>query len=130
MRALLESEPGRSATFPAAQLGSASGRTGGQPDSESSQWFVAAVRTIIGKDAGLHLHHITGYPERSCYRYASGERHPPSDFLRILFRSDHGLPFFLAFMHGSEARWWKDHQRALKLADAAERFAREVEDRL
>lgn len=85
-------------------------QTGSQSDSES--WFVAAVRTICGKDAGLHLHRITGFPERSCYRYAAGDREPPADFLRALFRSPQGAPFLAAFMHGCEAGWWRDHQRA------------------
>lgn len=89
-------------------------QTGGQSDSES---FGPIARAILGKDAGLHLAHITGFPERSCYRYASGERAPPFEFMLALFHSEHGEPFFRAFMEGCAARWWSEHQRKLHNAE-------------
>lgn len=83
-----------------------------------SDWFVNAAKVLLGKDAGLHLHYITGYPERSCYYYASGERAPPAHFLRVLFHSPQGEPFFLAFMEGCRAEWWSDHKRARRITQA------------
>ena len=88
----------------------------------AADWFPAASRTILGKDAGLHLHYATGYPERSCYYYASGERAMPAHFLRKLIHSDHGEPFFHAFMEGSTAPWWIDMQRRLRNADKLDRM--------
>lgn len=96
--------------------------------SESWLWFSNAAQSLLGKDAGLHLHRITGYPERSCYYYASGERAPPVDFLRKLFHSAQGEPFFLAFMSGCDARWWREHQGVRRSADTlAGKLARIVE---
>lgn len=74
------------------------------------RWFSEAAQDVYGKDAGLGLHHATGVPERSCYRYASGERALPSEVLRLLVHSDQGEPFFRAFMHGCTAPWWLEFQ--------------------
>lgn len=94
--------------------------TSDQPDAQSgSDWFPQAAKVILGKDAGLHLHYLTGYPERSCYRYASGERAPPENFLRKLFHSSQGEPFHAAFMHGCGAQWWLDVQRQRRVGAAA-----------
>jgi hypothetical protein len=97
------------------------------PGDDPSDWFVEAVKTL-GKDAGLHLHYITGYPERSCYYYAKGEREPPADFLRALFRSPQGLPFFRAFMHGCEAEWWRDLEQSEQRAISAETRLRKFKE--
>lgn len=77
--------------------------------SGSSLWLRDAAKTMLGKDAGLHLHYITGYPERSCYYYAKGERQPPEDFLRKLFHSEQGEPFLRAFMH--DCAWWQEREQ-------------------
>lgn len=74
------------------------------------QWFAAACRTILGKDAGGQLYWLTRHTERSCYRYAAGETTPSSEFLRKLFCSDFGEPFLLSFMASCSARWWRDWQ--------------------
>lgn len=86
-------------------------------DTNGSDWFPSACRTILGKDAGGQLRIITGCPERNCYRYASGESPPPAEFLRKLIFSPQGAPFFTAFMHACTAPWWLDHQRKLRNAD-------------
>lgn len=84
------------------------------PNSESD-WFAPAAQALLGKDAGLHLHYITGYPESSCYAYVARDpakrRRPPEHFIRALIRSPQGEPFFLAFMDGCEAPWWQAHLR-------------------
>lgn len=68
------------------------------------------------KETGLHLHLATGWPRTSCYAFMARDpdqrRKPSPEFLRILFRSDHGEPFFLAFMHGCDAKWWREYERA------------------
>src|SRR5690242_15858985 len=101
------SAPDDGATNRAADSGSESCSTAGS----GTEWFSAAARTLLGKDAGLHLHYITGYPERSCYYYAKGDRQPPADFLYQLFRSEQGEPFFLAFMAGCNSGWWTSLQK-------------------
>lgn len=83
--------------------------------SDAENWLKTASSALLGKDAGLHLHYITGYPERSCYYYASGERAAPADFLRKLFRSPQGEPFLLAFMQDCDADWWREHERARRV---------------
>jgi hypothetical protein len=87
-------------------------------------WFANAARTVLGKDAGLHLHHITGFPESSCYAYAAkkseSRRHPSGQFLRTLIRGDHGEPFLFALMDGCTARWWTELAERKRCADAYE----------
>jgi hypothetical protein len=91
-----------------------------QSDSENESWFSEIAKTILGKDAGFQLHLITGLPERSCYRYASGERSPPGYFLRILLHSEQGEPFLRAIMGGCRASWWVDLNVKKRCADAYE----------
>jgi hypothetical protein len=80
-------------------------------------WFYNCAVTVFGsKETGQLLHLATGWPRTSCYamvaRDADQRRKPNPDFLRILFRSDHGAPFHAAFMHGCGAPWWCEDQRA------------------
>lgn len=91
--------------------------------SDDCDWFGELARGLLGKDAGLHLHCITGFPERTCYYYASGERKPPAYFLRSLLRSNQGAPFLAALMQGCDAAWWVEHQRAKSAADKVRRAA-------
>lgn len=88
-----------------------------QTGSGENAWFVDLCKQILPKDAGLHLHYITGFPERTCYRYASGERGVSGEFFRALLRSPQGQPFLNAIMHGSDAAWWSDLQRKIRNAD-------------
>jgi hypothetical protein len=74
----------------------------------SEQWFPAICRELWPKDAGFALHVITGFEERTCYRYAAGDRKPPAFFLRSLLRSEQGRPWLNAVMDGSTAQWWRD----------------------
>lgn len=87
--------------------------------SEDPEWFYDVARDVLGKDAGLHLHYITGYPESSCYAYtardATKRRRPPEHFLRKLFHAPQGKPFHAAFMHGCAAQWWLEQQRAAEV---------------
>lgn len=99
--------------------------------SGTDDWFYDCAVAVFGaKETGLHLHLATGWPRTSCYAFVARDpdqrRKPSPEFLRILFRSDHGQPFHDAFMHGCTARWWLDHQRSMRLASAAERFMREI----
>lgn len=87
----------------------------------TDDWFYGVAVTVFGtKETGAHLHLATGWPRTSCYAFVARDpdqrRKPPSEFLRILFCSDHGQPFFNAFMHGSNADWWGSMQRALRIA--------------
>lgn len=91
-------------------------------DSGDGEWLAQAAQHLLGKDAGLHLHYITGYPESSCYKYVAKDkdkrRSPPEHFLRALFHSPQGEPFFLAFMEGCRAEWFDDLKRARRIVSA------------
>src|SRR5690348_7574261 len=89
------------AIIPADRTGEICAQTG-------NEFFASVCKTIFGKDAGYALHLATGVPERSCYRYASGEREIPVLVLRSILHSDRGEPFFNAFMDGCTAQWWLD----------------------
>ncbi len=95
------------------QSGADSAQTG-------SEFFANVCSTIYGKDAGLALHLATGVPERSCYRYAGGEREVPVLVLRAIIHSDQGEPFFRAFMEGCAASWWIEFQRHRRMGAAAD----------
>lgn len=89
-------------------------------ESDSDDWFYEAAQTLLGKDAGLHLHYITGYPQSTCYAYVANNpekrRKPPGPFLRTLFHKPQGRPFLFAFMHGCD--WWTDVQCAVRIKSA------------
>lgn len=93
--------------------------TGANPGNGISDddWFMPVALAVFGgKEAGLHLHLATRWPRTSCYAFVARDpdqrRKPPVQFLRILFRSDHGAPFLRAFMRGCDAKWWIEHERA------------------
>jgi hypothetical protein len=68
--------------------------------------FAAMCRDVLGKNAGLQLSRITGYPESTCYRYSVGDTVPPVDFLARLFNSEVGEPYFEWLMADVNAEWW------------------------
>lgn len=85
-------------------------------DSDDENWFgKLAQQLLCGTDAGFALNLLTGVPERSCYRYASGERDPTGWFVRQLLRSEQGQTWLNAIMDGSDVRWWREQQLAAKL---------------
>lgn len=96
------------------------------PDSSDRDWFVEMARSLLGKDAGLALHLITGFEERTCYRYTAGDTKPPAYVLRALLRSEQGQPFLHAIMDGCEARWWTDLCNIKQCADAYENERRKI----
>lgn len=103
------------ATKASAQAGngiSSPAQTGSEPD---SQWFARASRQLLGSDPGLNLSLLTGVPERTCYRYASGERPATEYIVAKLLRSEHGWQWLAALMDGSNAQWWSDMQRARRI---------------
>ena len=105
------------------QTGRNAGTRNGFPDrsdSDDSEWFADMARGLLSKDAGFALHVITGFEERTCYRYAAGDTKPPAYFLRAILRSDQGEPFLLALMDGCEARWWVDYKRHHRMGHAAD----------
>lgn len=83
-----------------------------QMDSDDEQWFAAVVRRLLPKDAGFALHLETGFDERSCYRYASGERAIPSYMLRELLRGPNGWQWLCGTLDGCTAPWWIELQTA------------------
>lgn len=92
---------------------------------EERDWFYEAACAICGvKDPGYQLHLFTGWPKSSCRYFVARDpaqrRKVPSEFLRDLFRSQHGEPFFRAFMHGCDARWFAELVQSEQRARAAE----------
>lgn len=85
---------------------------------DDDRWFTDIVGALLPKDAGLALHVTTGFEERTCYRYAAGDRRPPAYFLRALLRSDQGWTWLAAVMDGTDAEWWLELQRARRIAEA------------
>lgn len=90
---------------------------GPNPECGTDDWFVLCAWAVFGRtDTGMQLHLATGWPRTSCYAFVAKDpeqrRKPNSDFLRILFRSNHGKPFRDAFMEGCTADWWSEEQRA------------------
>lgn len=96
-----------------------------QTDSDGNGWFVAMASALLGKDAGYHLHLITGFEERTCYRYAAGDRKPPGYFICALLRSEQGAQFLAAIMDGSNAEWWRELERAKRIAAQVEQLSLE-----
>jgi hypothetical protein len=83
------------------------------------------ARALLPKDAGFALHILTGYEQRSCYRYARGERPAPADLLRALMRGDGGETFLNFVLDG--APWWVERQKQIACASAYEKKRREIE---
>jgi hypothetical protein len=95
-------------------------QSGADPAQTGSEFFASVCKTIFGKDAGLALSMATGVPERSCYRYASGDREVPVLMLRALLHSDQGEPFHAALMDGCKAEWWLERQKHERMGRAAD----------
>lgn len=100
-------------------------------DSECRDWFYEAACDICGrKDAGYQLHLFTGWPLSSCRKFVAHDpahrRRASPEFLRVLFRSKHGRPFWNAFMHGCDAEWYADLVRSEERAQQAEQKLRDI----
>lgn len=94
------------AIIPTDQTGEESAQTG-------SEFFSSVCKTVFGKDAGLALSLATNVPERSCYRYANGDREVPVLVLRAILHSEQGEPFLAALFDGCTAEWWLALQRKI-----------------
>jgi hypothetical protein len=83
--------------------------------SDRHEWFYAAACSLLGKDPGLQLHLLTGYPVSSCSAYVHNEwpkrRRPPEHFIRTACHLPNERGFFDAFMHDCAAPWWLDFNR-------------------
>ena len=107
--------PSRNASVRLGSEKSVTAQTGSEAD---NAWFSGPARAMLGSDPGLGLHILTGIPERTAYRYASGERAPPAYLIRELLRGPHGEQWLSAIMDGSNVQWWRDMQRAERIAAA------------
>lgn len=85
---------------------------------DDEMWFAEICTQLVPKDAGLALRILTGFEERTCYRYAAGDRKPPGYFIRSLLRTDQGWTWLAAIMDGSDAGWWIELQRTRRIAEA------------
>lgn len=81
--------------------------------SETHPYFRDAARRLlgVGTDAGFQLHVFTGFHERSCYRYAAGERDPPGYFLFTLLDSPQGGPWLDSILANCQQEWWLELKR-------------------
>lgn len=105
------------AIFPSAQLGkeTCEPEIFAQTGNESWLWFSETCIEQWGDNAPADLKFWTGYPERSCYRYTSGDRAAPLDVFRKIVRSDQGEPFLRALMDGCQSEWWLEFQHAAEV---------------
>lgn len=90
---------------------------------DDENWFSDAAFALLGKDKpGTALDCVTGlrFGERNCQRYAAGDVKPPGYFIRELLRTPHGRQWLAAIMDGSNVRWWRDMQRAERIAAAVD----------
>lgn len=69
-------------------------------------WFPDFCRQQFPSKPGETLHFFTGYPIRSCRRYATGTSEPPAGFLVALLRSKIGRALLNAIMTKSGPEWW------------------------
>jgi hypothetical protein len=81
-------------------------------------WFRDAARQLLGTncDAGLVLQTLTGVPARTAHRYAKGQRPPTAHIVRELIRSEGGWQWLAALMDGAQPQWWRDMDRARRIA--------------
>lgn len=83
------------------------------------EWLFTTSVDVFGKDAGLHLHKVTGYPESSCYAYvardSSKRRRPPEHFARAVIHQSDDQRFHAAFMAGCTSPWWLEFVRNAEL---------------
>lgn len=89
-----------------------------QTGSEDNAWFSEPAQSLLGSDPGLALNVLTGVPDRSCYRYASGERAVTGYIVYRLLRSKHGRQWLNAFMDGCEEEWWLALQDEIRVGAA------------
>jgi hypothetical protein len=101
----------RGTSFLPAVSGTCSSAANGSDDADE-RWFAFAAKSLLDKDAGFALHIITGFPERTCYYYASGERKTTGHFVRSLLRSDQGWQWLNVIMDGATAAWWLEAKSA------------------
>lgn len=91
-----------------------------QTDSDgSNDWFVSVCNQLLPKDAGFALSILTGFEDRTCYRYANGDRKVPGYFLLMLLCSPQGEAFLRTFMHGRDVQWWRDMEHERRVGAAA-----------
>lgn len=92
-------------------------------DKPVGNWFSRLCEGLYPKGkAGTDLHYTTGFEERSCQRYAAGSVNTSGDFVRALLRSPQGATWLTGIMDGSDARWWREHQRALRIAEQVDKI--------
>ncbi len=117
MHGVLPATRAASSELPA-QAGSEKTSTAHSGIDEQNGWFSGPCHALLGSDPGLALSFLARIPERTAYRYAQGERFPPGFVIRTLLRSDGGWQWLSALMEGSNATWWRDLQRARRIAEA------------
>jgi hypothetical protein len=84
--------------------------------------FSVLCDKVLGTDAGGRLHEATGYPERSCYYYASGERVAPVHFILTLFADEfYGPQFFDALMETNDSNWWAKRERHRRMGETIDK---------
>jgi hypothetical protein len=93
-----------------AAKGAVTDQTDSASDQSANEWFISLAGRLYPKDAGLAMHLVTGFEDRTCYRYAAGDRKTPGYLIYVLLRSDHGRQWYAAIMDGCRAKWWLERQ--------------------
>jgi len=90
--------------------------TDGKSAVDDGDWFHKMAQALHPEKPGTVFWATTGVDERLCQRYAAGHTRPPAYFLRSLLRSEGGWTYLAFLMDGSKAIWWRDLQRARRIA--------------
>lgn len=92
------------------------------------------ARVLFPNKTALYLVDLTGYSQRACEYWLSGDAKVPADAVAMLLQSDFGLDFLKVLMAESEAPWWRKLTAyfaaitAVRLQKAARRKMQEAMD--
>lgn len=100
----------------------------GGTDQTASGWFPAAIDAMYPKDAGYQLSLLTGFLDRTCYRYAAGDRRATADIVRAILRSEQGGAFLDLVMADAMPAWWRAIQRARRAVAIFDQFRKDANE--
>lgn len=100
-------------------------QTAESPDSGTilpSAWAFSRLAQKLWPIKGpAHLQCLTGASERTCRAWCSGQCEPPAWVLVAVLASDDGESALGVVMGDYGAAWWRDLQRAKRIAEAISR---------
>lgn len=80
------------------------------------RWFMRIAHSLWPDKPSAWLRSLTGFPDRTCRSAANGHTDPSGPLLYTLLRGNQGGRVLNGIMHGSDAEWWREHERAERIA--------------